>query len=134
MRARQAAAQIAPLALSARMTAVQGMYGARVWTAPRLERMGQALQERVAPRMSAMLAATARRIDPAPRPRRRWPVLAAGIVMIAGGGAVAALLLSRRGPGAIAELARPGGARQSAAQPDMAGAETADVNGQMQAP
>jgi len=134
MRARRAAAQLAPLALSARMTAVQGVYGARVWAAPRLERMGQTLQERVAPRMSAMLSATARRIDPVPPRRRRWPLLAAGIIMIAGGGAAAAVLLNRRGPGSIAELGRPGGARPSAAQPDMAGADTADVNGHMQAP
>jgi hypothetical protein len=139
LRARQVAAQaqLAPLAAGARMSAQQGLYGARVWTAPRLDQMGRALEAELAPRMSAMMSAAARRIDPAPPPRRRWPVLAAGIVMIVGGSAAAVLVLSRRSQGQAAEPCPPA---QTSGAPDgqreMAGADAAgaDANGQMQAP
>lgn len=131
-RARQAAAQMAPLARSAQLTAQQGVYSARAWAAPRLERMGQALQDEVAPRMNVMLSATARRIDPARPPRRRWPVVAAGMLVIAGGSAAAAAMLNRRNLGSVTPLNRsedPG--RSSAAPRDMAAAESkaGDVNG-----
>ncbi len=140
LRARQVAAQaqLAPLSASARMSAQQGLYGARVWSAPRLDQMGRTLEAELAPRMSAMISAAARRIDPAPAPapRRRWPVLAAGIVMIVGGSAAAVLVLSRRSHG---QAAGPGpAAAQTSGAPDgqreMAGADAVDANGQMQAP
>ena len=96
-RAKRAAAQAGPLAASARATARTGIYHARTWTAPRLDRAGHAVQEQIAPRMAAMLSAAARRIDPAPaHSRRRWPVLAAGLVTAAGLSATAAYLLKRR--------------------------------------
>ena len=68
LRARQLAAQaqLAPLAANARVATQQGVYGARAWTAPRLELMAQALQEQWAPKMAAALAAYARRVDPVP--------------------------------------------------------------------
>ncbi|GAB1819698.1 hypothetical protein [Herbidospora sp. RD11066] len=44
---------------------------ARYWAAPRLDHAATALEEQIAPRMAAMLAEMARRIDPAPMPRRR---------------------------------------------------------------
>jgi hypothetical protein len=96
-RTRQATAQARPLAVSARIAAGKGIHHARIWAAPRLERTGHALEDRVAPRMAAMLSAAARRIEPAPaRRRRRWPVLAAGLVTAAGLSATAAYLLKRR--------------------------------------
>lgn len=132
VRAREAAAQMAPLARNAQMTAKQGVYSARVWAAPRLERMGQTLQDDVAPRMSAMLSATARKVQPARPPRRRWPVLAAGLLMIAGGGAAAAVALSRRVPGSVTAFGQPAESAGPAADPrGTAAAEpaSADVNG-----
>jgi hypothetical protein len=138
-RARRATKQVTPLALSARRTAKRGVYGARVWAAPRVERTGNALQERVAPKVSAMLAATARRMEPAqPIRRRRWPKIVAGILVLAVGSAAAAVLRSRRGPGLIS---RPDVRGQHMPTPNgppgghqMADAETADVNGQVRTP
>jgi len=76
---------------SARMAARKGIHHARIWTAPRLERTGHTLEDQVAPKMAAMLSAAAQRIEPAPaRRRRRWPVLAAGLVAAAGLSATAA--------------------------------------------
>ena len=44
-----------------------------------------------------MLSAAAQRIEPAPvRRRRRWPLLAAGLIVAAGLSAIAAYLLKRR--------------------------------------
>jgi len=141
LRARQVAtqAQVAPLAAAARVAAAQRMLLARAWTAPRLELMGQALQEQWAPRVSAAMAAYARRIEPvppAPPPRRRWPAVVGGVVVIVGGAAAAAFILNRRNSAAI-EAGEPD---ETATAPDtpeeMAATDTVsvDVNGQTQAP
>lgn len=92
--------------LAARKAARRGAYYARTWAAPRLERTGQALEQRVAPRVAAMMSAAARRIEPAPPKRRRWPLVAAGIVAAAGVSATAAYLMSRRGS-SVAPVFRP---------------------------
>jgi hypothetical protein len=82
---------------SARTAARKGIHHARIWAAPRLERTGHTLEDQVAPKMAAMLSAAAQRIEPVPaRRRRRWPVLAAGLVAAAGLSATAAYLLKRR--------------------------------------
>lgn len=138
-RARRATKQVTPLARSARLTAKRGVYGARVWAAPRVERTGNALQERVAPRVSAMLAATARRMDPAPPiRRRRWPKIVAGILMLVVGSAAAAILRGRRGPGLISQPETSGQPMKAPSGPpgghQVADAETADVNGQVRTP
>ena len=140
LRARQlvAQAQLAPLAANARVAARQGVYGARARTAPWLDSMGQVLQEQWAPRMSAMLSAYARRIEPVPAkpPRRRWPAVAAGIVVIAGGSVAAMAILKRRNNGPAAETGEPGETASSPATPREMAAEAvgADVNGQTQSP
>lgn len=58
---------------------------ARYWAAPRLDHAAVALEEQVAPRIAAMLAEMARRIDPAPPVRRRgrmpMMVLLGGLAM-----------------------------------------------------
>ncbi len=131
-RARQAATRMAPLAKAAQVNAQQGVYNARVWAAPRLDQMGHALQEQVAPRMSAMMSATARRIEPASKTRRRWPVIAAGMVIVAGGLAAAAAVLNRRSMGSVTPFGRPEDtAGASSAPRDMAAAESGstDVDG-----
>jgi len=137
LRARQLAAQaqLAPLAANARVAARQGVYGARVWGAPRLDAMSLAMQEQVAPWIAAQLAAYARRVDPVQaKSRRRWPAVAAGIIVI-GGGAATVYVLSRRNSGAGADTEELG---EAASSPDtereMAPADAvgADVNGQTQ--
>jgi hypothetical protein len=67
------------------------MHGMRSWAAPRLEQSGQAIQERVAPKMSAMLSSAARRIEPDRRKPRRWPMLIAGLATLAAAAAAAIL-------------------------------------------
>ena len=135
LRARQLAAQtqLAPLAANAQVAARQGVYGARVWTAPRLDVMAQALQEQWAPRIAAALSAYARRIEPIPAkpPRRRWPAVVGGVVLIAGGATAAVVIMNRRNSVPATETGEPGEAADSAGAPrEMA---AADVNGQGQA-
>ena len=133
LRARQLAAQaqLAPLAANAKVATQQGVYGARAWSAPRLDLMAQALQEQWAPRLAAAMSAYARRIDPIPpKHRRRWPAVVGGVVLIAGGATAAVVIMNRRN-GAAAETEEPGQAAGSADTPrEMA---AADVNGQSQA-
>jgi hypothetical protein len=134
LRARQLAAQaqLAPLATNARVAAAQGVYGARVRAAPRLDAMSRSMQEQLAPWVAAQLAAYARRIEPVPAtpPRRRWPAVAAGIIVI-GGSAAAVYVLSRRNSGAGTETEEAG---EAASSPDTAREMApADVNGQTQA-
>jgi len=140
LRARQLAtqAQLAPLAANARVSAQQGLTGARAWTAPRLALMGLALQEQWAPRISAALADYAERMDPTPAepPRRRWPAVVGGAVLVAGGAAATVIILSRRNSAAI-ETGEPDETAGAPDAPqDMEAADTVgvDVNGQTQAP
>jgi hypothetical protein len=58
------AAQMKPLARSTRAVARRGVLKARAWAAPRVERTGQVLQDRVAPRVAALLSAAAQRLKP----------------------------------------------------------------------
>src|SRR5262249_50285352 len=84
----------------------------RAWMAVRAARSSVAVQESLAPRVSAMLAATARRLDP-PRSRssRRWPKVLAGTALLAAGAAAATAMALRRRPANLAMPAtqRPAG-------------------------
>jgi hypothetical protein len=136
--AQRAATQATPLAKSARETAQQSVHDARVWVAPRVERSGHAVAERIAPKLSDMLVATARRIEPAPPARRRrWPKALAGMVMLGVGTAVAAVL-RRRGPAFSAKPHDSGRPMTAATGPadsrPATDPETADVNGQVRTP
>ena len=106
-RARRAAGQARPMAASARTAARKGIHHARIWAAPRLERTGHTLEDQVAPRMAAMLSAAAQRIEPAPARRRRWPVLAGGLITASGLSATAAYLLKRRAAAHAPEFSAP---------------------------
>src|ERR1019366_9118768 len=149
--AHRAATQATPLAKSARETAQQSVHDARVWAAPRVERSGHAVAERIAPKLSDKLLATGRRLEaapptrpprrptPTPRPRRRrWPKALAGTVMLGVGTAVAAVLRSRRGPAFSAKPHDSGrpmmAATGPADSPPDTDSETADVNGQVRTP
>jgi hypothetical protein len=142
-RAREvASAQLTPLARNAQVTASRGLYNARVWAAPRVERTGVAVQERLAPRVSSMMVATARRMEPVQaRSRRRWPAVIAGIVMLAAAAAAGGLLRSQRaaamnksdeeGTPPSAPVPSAGSATDGQEKTDTA---QADVNGQVRTP
>ena len=69
---------------------------ARAWMAVRAARGSISMQETVAPRVSAMLAVAARKLEP-PRPQsRRWPKALAGMALLAAGGAVATVMTMRK--------------------------------------
>ncbi|MCK2214369.1 hypothetical protein MF672_011280 [Actinomadura sp. ATCC 31491] len=67
--------RMAPMADQAKTAAVQRIEGARSWAAPRLESAAHGIEDQVAPAVSSMLTAAARKIDPAPTRSRRWPML-----------------------------------------------------------
>jgi len=67
----------------------------RTWMAVRAARGSVSVQESMAPKVAAMLEATARRLDP-PKPRsRRMPKILAGAALLAAGCAAAAAMAMR---------------------------------------
>lgn len=94
---RRAAAYVRPLAVRSSTAAKHGIHGARARLAPRIERTGQALEDTVAPRVSAYLSTAARHVAPDVPRRSRWGAatrLAA--VAAAAAGAVTAVARKRR--------------------------------------
>ena len=75
------------------------MHGARGWAAPRIERAGRALEETVAPKVSGMLMATARRIDPSNESSsgRRWLRILTGVTLVSALGGIIAAIVRKRG-------------------------------------
>lgn len=106
MQASKLADQARPMTKSAAMTARQGAGSAATWARPRVGRVrawmavraargSVSVQETVAPRVSAMFAMAARKLDP-PKPRsRRFPKVLAGTAMLAAGAAAAAAMAMR---------------------------------------
>jgi hypothetical protein len=79
----------------------QGVHDAREWAAPLIEDAANAVSDTVAPKVSAALKATARRVDPGqPKSGMRrllgWPGALALAAVLAVGGAAAAVLLRKR--------------------------------------
>jgi hypothetical protein len=110
-RARDAASQIVPLGKRVGATAAenvqqgvgQGVHDAREWAAPLIENAATAVSETVAPKVSAALKATARRVDPGQsksgmRRLLGWPGALVLAVLAAGGAAVAVALRKRQPP------------------------------------
>lgn len=96
---RRGAAQVKPAARSTGATARRGIHHTRAWAAPQIERTGQVLQDRVAPKASSLLSSAAERLEPRQSQRARRLKLAAIPVLTAAAGAVAALASKRRKPG-----------------------------------
>ncbi len=71
----KASAKARPMAGSARKVAADRVVDARVWAAPKLEHAAHSVEDQLAPKVSALLTEAARRVDPNPRTRRRWPLL-----------------------------------------------------------
>jgi hypothetical protein len=68
--ASMASERMGPSAQRARDMAGERMHGARMWTAPQLDRMAGFVEHDLGPRLSAMLTSTARRIEPPRRSHR----------------------------------------------------------------
>jgi hypothetical protein len=71
IRLQPAAKKLMPLAKTARAAARQQANRTRAWAAPQVEKAGQVVQHDVAPKVSSLLSAAARRLEPE-KPRRRW--------------------------------------------------------------
>jgi hypothetical protein len=110
--ARQAGAQVKPLATGTREAAGHGLHAARAWAAPQVDRTAKAVQDKVAPQVSAMLSAAADRIEPAKPQHRGWRKLAGISILAAAASALAALARSRAkaDPSAAAETSPEGSA------------------------
>jgi hypothetical protein len=140
-RALQAKEQFTPLARSAQLTASQGVQQARSWAAPRVEQAGVAVQERIAPKVSTAMIATAHRMQPATARRRRlWPAILAGIVTVSAGAVAAILLRGQRTNRVSAEPAPEAPpspvppANGPASSKDPSDATQVDANGQVRTP
>lgn len=108
--ARDAASQVVPLGKRMGTTAAesvqqgvgQGVQGAREWAAPLIEDAANAVSDTVAPKVSAALKATARRVDPGTKKSFARKLFGwRGALVLAGlaaGGAAAAVLLRKRQP------------------------------------
>ena len=97
---RQGATQVKPAARTTGTAARRGMHKTRAWAAPQIERTGQVLQDRVAPKASSLLSSAAERLEPRQSRRARRLKLAAISVLTAAAGGAAALARKRRNPGA----------------------------------
>src|SRR5260221_522203 len=113
-RARDAAAQVVPMAKSAvpmaKSAAKQSaedavawaaplVKDARAWAAPHVEQAGLAVRDKIAPVISDALVEAAHRLDDTAPRRRRWPRVVAGIAGLAAArSAIAAAGLPRPAP------------------------------------
>jgi len=76
----------------------------RSWAAPRLERSGLAVQETIAPAISAAMVTAAHKLDVTPpRKHRRWVSALAATMMLAAAASAATAIMMRRRP-AMAEF------------------------------
>jgi hypothetical protein len=95
--AKPVAAQVKPLANDAREAASRGVYAARAWAAPQVERTGQVLQDTVAPKVADALHSSAQKLDPGEPPHRGWRKGAAAIsILLAAAAAAVATLAARK--------------------------------------
>lgn len=127
VQASKLADQAAPATKKFAVTARRGAGGAADWARPRVGRVrawmavraargSVSVQERVAPRVSSMLAGVARKLDPPKGHQRRWPKLFAGLALLAAGGAAAASMAMRSRRGTATPMPPRTPAQGSAAQ------------------
>jgi hypothetical protein len=96
--AKPVVAQVKPLASDTKAAASRGLYRARSWAAPQVDRTGQVLQDTVAPKVAAALHSSAQRLDPEKPGRHGWRKVAVITVLLAVAGAIVAGLRSRSTP------------------------------------
>jgi hypothetical protein len=95
--AKPVATQVKPLANDAKEAASRGVYAARSWAAPQVERTGQVLQDTVAPKVAEALHTSAQKLDPGQPPHRGWRKGAAAIsILLAAAAAAVATLAARK--------------------------------------
>jgi hypothetical protein len=95
VRLRPAVGKVTPLAKNAAVAARHQADRTRAWAAPQVDRAGQVVEESVAPKVSSLLSAAARRLEP-DKPRRRRLSKAVGFAAAAAAaGALAAAVRSR---------------------------------------
>ena len=113
------AAQVKPLASEARQAASRGVYRARVWAAPQVERSGRVFQDTVAPKVADALQASAQKLDPGQPPHRGWRKGAAviSILLAAAATAVAAMAARKRKAESAAANGEQAGTAADEAQP-----------------
>jgi hypothetical protein len=92
-----------PFAKNAGIAAKRQADRTRAWAAPQVERVGQVVQDRVAPKVSSLLSAAARRLEPEKPRRLRWRKVAG---VSAGAAAASALAATVRSVRAAAAPAR----------------------------
>ncbi len=126
----KAADQVKPIAQSTGDAARRTILRTRAWAAPQLERTGHALQDNVAPKMSAMLSTAAKRIDPAKPKRGQWrlPVGIAAALAAAASAAAAVLGRQARNGHTDARISGDGDAMTVSGSSDQG---TAEGNGQV---
>jgi hypothetical protein len=106
MQASKLADHTKPMTRRAAITARRRAGGAATWAKPRVGRVrawmavraahgSVSMQNKVGPKVSEMLAATARRLDPPAPTSRRWPKVLAGTALLAAGAAAAAAMAMR---------------------------------------
>lgn len=88
-------AQVKPLANETKAAASRGVYQARSWAAPQVERSGQVLQDTVAPKVAAALHTSAQKLDPEKAKHTGWRIVAAIAAVLAAAAAVAVGARSR---------------------------------------
>ena len=113
-RLKAVAAQMKPVARSARAATTRGVHTTRTWSAPRVERTGQVLQDSVAPKVASVLSSAAQRLDPGKPREVRWRRPAGIAAVTAAASAAAAVVLRRK---------KHGVAPSPAEQEDLASAE-----------
>jgi hypothetical protein len=106
------AEQAGPMAKSAATTArlsagnaaewaTPHVHRARAWLAVKARHGSVSVQETVGPKVSEMLATTARKLDPPARRARRLPKMLAGFALLAAGAAAAAAMAIRNRQGIL---------------------------------
>lgn len=105
MQASKLADEARPMTETATKNAKRGADAAAEWARPRVDRSrawmalraargSVAVEKTVAPRVSAMMATAAKKLDP-PKRRRRLPKILAGVVLLAAGAAAAGAIALR---------------------------------------
>jgi hypothetical protein len=95
VRLQPAADKVMPLAKNAGTAARHQTDRTRAWAAPQVEKAGQVVQDSIAPKVSSLLSAAARRLEPDKPRRRRWRKVAGVSAVTAAASALAAALRSR---------------------------------------
>ena|SRR5690242_14384202 len=96
--AKPVVAQVKPLANDTKAAASRGLRKARSWSAPKVDRTGQMLQDTVAPKVAAALHSSAQRLDPDKPKRNGWRTAAGVSALLAAAGAIVAALRKRTPP------------------------------------